>query len=521
MFNIKKKIDIIKTLVDERIRSSTIPKYNRFSQKPVKFYKTAIGNYFLPIDAPNDVIVNHMKKGKLFEPEVIEISKKYINEGSSVLDLGANFGQMSIEFSRMVGDSGQVFSFEADDFVHHLLQKNIDINNCQNIRAFLAAVYDKSGEMKYFPVQDFKRFAAYGSYGLDPNAKTGRAIKTIAIDDLHIRDKISFMKVDVQGSDLFALRGAVQSIKEHQMPILFEYEEQFQMEFNTSFQDYLDFIYSISYKVERTVNAINYLIVPDTKKIVSVPSYLSQHNALPEKHRIDARGLNSNKVSAKLAERGLCKFLKSRQEVQECTAFLLQNGFVSHNLTCKDWDLAHIIPEIGDGNFLDMGSSDSYILRNISLKRIHGEMYGIDLREPDVPVTRVKYIVGDLMDSKLPNNYFTNITCLSVIEHEVEFAKFAREASRLLIKNGKLFVTFDYWNPKVVPPIKMYGLKWKPLDRQDLERLFVTCEQNNLHLIQDMDWSLGNAVIQYGYYSPHKNINYTFGIAVFEKKIAI
>jgi len=68
--------------------------------------------------------------------------------------------------------------------------------------------------------------------------------------------------------------------------------------------------------------------------------------------------------------------------------FLLQNGFVSHNLTCKDWDLAHIVPEIGDGNFLDMGSSDSYILRNISLKRIHGEMYGIDLREPDVPVIR-------------------------------------------------------------------------------------------------------------------------------------
>jgi len=63
------------------------------------------------------------------------------------------------------------------------------------------------------------------------------------------------------------------------MPILFEYEEQFQMEFNTSFQDYLDFIYSISYKVERTVNAINYLIVPDTKKVVSV--HLIFHSIMP------------------------------------------------------------------------------------------------------------------------------------------------------------------------------------------------------------------------------------------------
>jgi hypothetical protein len=30
------------------------------------------------------------------------------------------------------------------------------------------------------------------------------------------------------------------------------------------------------------------------------------------------------------------------------------------------------------------------------------------------------------------DNYFANITCLSVIEHEVDFNKFAAEISRLL-----------------------------------------------------------------------------------------
>lgn len=70
------------------------------------------------------------------------------------------------------------------------------------------------------------------------------------------------MKVDVQGSDLFVLRGAIETIKRHQMPIIFEYEEQFQEEFHTCWQDYLDFIDLINYKIEKIVYGINYLIVP-------------------------------------------------------------------------------------------------------------------------------------------------------------------------------------------------------------------------------------------------------------------
>lgn len=215
-----------------------------------------------------------------------------------------------------------------------------------------------------------------------------------------------------------------------------------------------------------------------------------------------------------------CKFLKKRQEIDECTAFLKAYGFVSHSLICKDWDLAHILPEVGEGNFLDMGSSDSYILKNLSIKGIHGELHGIDLREPDVPVKEVKYAVGDLMATGLPSNYFKNITCLSVIEHEVDFDKFVREASRLLQDKGKLFVTFDYWDPKILSPVKMYDLNWQILDNQDVKDLIAAAEHYNLYPVQDMDWTIGDAVIKDGYYSPHPEVSYTFGIVVFEKRIS-
>lgn len=241
-----------------------IPTDPKFQHKPLKYYPTPIGNYYLPADATRDIIAIKMRQGKVFEPAIVDVAQRYIKKDSAVLDIGANFGQMSLIFSRLVGEKGQVLSFEADDYVFYVLEQNIKANNCHNIKPIFKAVYNKTGEvmLMLYPVQDFKKFLTYGSYGLDPNATKGRQIETIAIDDLKIDREISFMKVDVQGSDLFAMQGAIETIKRYKMPILFEFEQQFQEEFNTCFQDYIDFIASINYKVEEVIYNINYLIVP-------------------------------------------------------------------------------------------------------------------------------------------------------------------------------------------------------------------------------------------------------------------
>ena len=56
------------------------------------------------------------------------------------------------------------------------------------------------------------------------------------------------------------MRGARETISRHRMPIIFEYEEQFQQEFGTTFQDYVDFVSEIGYRFVRTIDSINFLI---------------------------------------------------------------------------------------------------------------------------------------------------------------------------------------------------------------------------------------------------------------------
>ena len=91
--------------------------YKILKKDRIAYFQTSIGNYYLPIDISGDAIINEMKEGRIFEPEIIEIAKKFITKGSTVLDVGANLGQMTLLFSEMVGNEGKVYSFEADDYM--------------------------------------------------------------------------------------------------------------------------------------------------------------------------------------------------------------------------------------------------------------------------------------------------------------------------------------------------------------------------------------------------------------------
>jgi FkbM family methyltransferase len=253
-----------KTLQDAfQLLGYAIVKHPKKSKKTNKLslFNTKTGKYYLPTDAHQDHIANTIKKDQIFDVEIYDIAKKYIKPGTIALDVGSNFGQLAVLMSKMVGDNGAVHAYEADDFVFEILEKNIQLNS-KNIIAHYGAVHENNTETLYFPVQDFERFGTYGSYGIDYSTHKGRPVKTIMIDDTEFDLPVSFIKVDVQGGDLLALKGARKTIEKYRMPIIFEYEWVFEQELNLCFQDYVDFVSSINYKFDRVINGQNYLILP-------------------------------------------------------------------------------------------------------------------------------------------------------------------------------------------------------------------------------------------------------------------
>lgn len=226
------------------------------------YFKTPIGNYYLPVGAENDIVGKSMKFGNVFDKFVVDVARRFVKPASTVLDVGSNFGQMALEFSKL-GDDVKVYAFEAEPFVYAVLEKNIAANNkAHRIIPVKGAVYNELDKELIFPYHDLEKLATYGSYGIDPTATEGNIVKTITIDSLQIAEPISFMKIDIQGSDLFALEGAYETIMKHRMPIIFEFEEDLQSKFNTSFQGYVDFVAKINYRFAEVLPYNNYLILP-------------------------------------------------------------------------------------------------------------------------------------------------------------------------------------------------------------------------------------------------------------------
>ena len=199
-----------------------------------------------------------------------------------------------------------------------------------------------------------------------------------------------------------------------------------------------------------------------------------------------------------------CRLLKSREEVSGAHQLVRRSGLIHHHDSIKDWDLSQIVPELDHGDILDMGAYGSFVLPNIVKRGLGGRKVGIDLRKaPDLD--GVELLVGDLTKTPFSAHSFDTLTCLSVIEHGVDFAAFASEAARLLRPGGRLYVTFDYWEPKIVTG---HGPAWEILDRRQVETLIRELESRRLLLLEPFDWSLDEKVVS------HAGHEYTFGIIV-------
>ena len=214
-------------------------------------------------------------------------------------------------------------------------------------------------------------------------------------------------------------------------------------------------------------------------------------------------------------------FLQTRAEANEATEEIIKHGLIPHGLSCKDWDIVCILPRIGEGNFCDLGADGSFILQNLVHCGHEGLKYGIDLAFPENPPAPegIKYFKGDLMHTHFEDGLFTTLTCLSVVEHQVNYAELAQECARLLAPGGQLFLTCDYWEPKVnTEGMKLYSLNWEILDKSNILALVDEMAKAGLKITSEIDWTLNEAVITPAYCSPVQGVSYTFGVFHFIKQ---
>jgi len=227
----------------------------------VYLYRTSTGEYWLP-ESRTDHLIQTIINNQIFDQPLLDEMTSRLKQGDTVLDVGSNFGQTAVLLSKAVGPSGTVLAFEAEPWVYEVLKRNIKQNLCTNTQVYFGAVWDELGQTLLYPKDDLVTYESHGSYGINPIADTGQSIPSITIDSLEL-DRVDLIKIDVQGADLRAMKGCRSTIQQHRPTIIFEYEPSFDAMFNTTWQDYLDFIVEIDYRIVKTISYVNVLIEPN------------------------------------------------------------------------------------------------------------------------------------------------------------------------------------------------------------------------------------------------------------------
>jgi 2-polyprenyl-3-methyl-5-hydroxy-6-metoxy-1,4-benzoquinol methylase len=205
----------------------------------------------------------------------------------------------------------------------------------------------------------------------------------------------------------------------------------------------------------------------------------------------------------------MIKVLTSWEDLGKSIGLLHKEKCGYHKRAVKNWDLAQIsklLSSMGKNiRILDMGCSGSQVLQYCH-KKGYENIFGIDLNisildrlrqllyiftEKKIPY-RLKNM--DLMHTSYPNEFFDFIICLSVIEHGVDVEKMLKESSRILKSKGILFITTDYWEPKIITKNnqKLFNLDWNIFSKNEIKNLLkiakkygLTCHDDYIPQITD------------------------------------
>jgi hypothetical protein len=247
--------------------------------------------------------------------------------------------------------------------------------------------------------------------------------------------------------------------------------------------------------------------------VAAGPSH-SRLERLPQLARFALRRLTA-RPHRLIVHGGYNTALRREAEVAETLVRLERLALPPHADRAKNWDafraFSFILEQGAPGAaVLDMGSSKYG--RVLGWLHLYGfrDLHGCDLVF-DEPFTcsSIEYSRQDIEATSYPSKRFDFVTCLSVIEHGVDPARFFREVARVLKPGGYLLLSTDYWEtPVLQEPLydDLYKSQVHVFSRAEVDGLVACAAAQGLELVDPLDATCDERVVLW----VRLNLRFTF-----------
>lgn len=192
-------------------------------------------------------IIDCCHAGKPCEPEVCNVLARVLKEGDCAVDGGANVGFFTVLMSRLVGPTGHVYAFEPGGNNLPKLAANIKLNGLENVTVIDRPLAARLGATVTLYEHDHP---GYNSLWPDLSKKVTveRVVLTTTLEmQLLGRVAPKVIKLDIEGAELFALRGSGTLLKWQKPMIIAEMNEAAFDRAGVTFDDLRDFLHVRGY----------------------------------------------------------------------------------------------------------------------------------------------------------------------------------------------------------------------------------------------------------------------------------
>ena len=168
-----------------------------------------------------------LKKCEFGDYHELSIIKKLSDKNNLLfIDCGCNYGFYSL-YTASLSEKNQILSIEASKNTLKEFIKNLDLNNFKNINFFNNAVSDEVGENVSFyeSTNDWESSQTHRDF----KTSSELMVDTITIDSLlkeyFLDDYNVIIKLDIEGNEMNAIKGALEIIKKSHPLIIIEFSK--------------------------------------------------------------------------------------------------------------------------------------------------------------------------------------------------------------------------------------------------------------------------------------------------------
>lgn len=184
----------------------------------------------------------------IYEPHLVKFYHDHVKSGMSVVDIGANIGFYSMLSAHLVGDTGNVSSFEPNSENCRLIELSANKNGLKNFKLFPFALSNEIGHALFTT-----HIGTNG--GLIPDTEEMLTnpncivVPIMRLDDIMMKP-VDFIKIDVEGAEGLVIEGATGLIEKHRPVVTSEFSlEMLARVSSNNGNEYLQYFNSIRYNV--------------------------------------------------------------------------------------------------------------------------------------------------------------------------------------------------------------------------------------------------------------------------------